>query len=85
MLKFLGEEGRRVDLITIIESIVSGKLSIKNIALNLLLDLGQYLNQTSSGLMRYSKTTLDFWTIVQKLFKGKGIRFFTGEKSHVVD
>ena len=40
----------------------------KNIALNLLLDLAQYLNQTSNGLMRYSKTTLDFWTIVQKLF-----------------
>ena len=31
--------------------------------------------------MRYSKMTLDFWVIVKQLFKGKGNRFFTGEKS----
>ena len=35
--------------------------------------------------MRYSQTSLDFWLVVKKLFKGKGIRFFSGEKQHSVE
>ena len=57
---------------------------MNNIALNLLLDLRQYLNQQSSTQMRYSQTSLDFWLVVKKLFKGKGVRFFTGCKTHAV-
>ena len=69
---------------SVIKCLASGKLSMNNIALNLLLDLGQYLNQQSSTQMRYSQTSLDFWVVVQKHFKGKEVRFFTGCKTHAV-
>ena len=56
VLNALRETGREGDLIAVVESIVSGRLSVHNIALNLLLDLGQYLNQQSSEQMSYSQT-----------------------------
>ena len=31
--------------------------------------------------MRYTDTSMSFWIIVKKLFKGKGINFFRGYKS----
>ena len=77
VLHALEETGRGEDFVSVLKSIASGKLNVRNISLNLLLDLGQYLNQSSSTQMRYSKATLDFWVVVQKLFKGEGIGFFS--------
>ena len=59
----------------------SGKLDVKNMALHLLLDVGQFLNANAPSRMRYSKTSLDYWLVIQKLFKGKGVRFFRGVKT----
>ena len=84
VIEMLRGNGRREDWISVLECVLNGKISVNNIALNLLLDLGQYLNQSSSGQMRYSKTSLDFWLVVKKIFRGKGIRFFTGSKNHMV-
>ena len=84
VMKILKESNREKYFISMLECLVSGKLSVHNISLNLLLDLAQYLNLVSSGQMRYSQTSLDFWLIVKKLFKGKGIRFFSGCKTNVV-
>ena len=76
VIDFLKETDRSDDFVSVLECILNGKINVRNIALNLLLDLGQYLNQSSSGQMRYSQTSLDFWLIIKKMFKGKGIRFF---------
>ena len=84
VLMGLKETNRENDFVSVIKCLASGKLSMNNIALSLLLDLGQYLNQQSSTQMRYSQTSLDFWVVVQKLFKCKGVRFFTGCKTHAV-
>ena len=84
VVKALKDTNRCEDVVSVLQSIASGKLGVTNISLNLLLDLGQYLNQSSSTQMRYSKATLDCWVIVQTLFKGKGIRFFSGSKCNLV-
>ena len=60
VLRLLKETDRDSHFISVLETIVAGKLSTTNIALNLLLDLGQYLNLASSANMRYSKTSLEF-------------------------
>ena len=52
-----------------------------NIALHLLLDLGQWYESPTIHRMRYSHETLSFWVTVQKLLKGKGIHFFRGYKA----
>ena len=81
VLKALKAIGRCDDFISVIESVASGKLDIRNMALHLLLDVGRFLKCQCRSNMRYSQTSLDFWLIVQKLFKGKAVRFFRGLKS----
>jgi hypothetical protein len=73
--------GRSEDFFNVVEAIVIGKLRLENIALHLLLDIGLFLSVESSSEMRYSQTSIDFWLVVQKLFKGKGLRFFRGIRS----
>ena len=76
-LKVLQSIGRDQDFVAVMEALANGKLSTKNMALHLLLDVGMQL-RNEQFQVRYSQTTLDFWLIVQKLFRGKGIRFFRG-------
>ena len=81
LLEKLKTIGRSEDFLHVIESIVLGKLRLENIALHLLLDVGHFLSVGSSSEMRYSQTSIDFWLVVQKLFKSKGLRFFRGIRS----
>jgi hypothetical protein len=41
----------------------------------------QFLLKRFHQCVRYSNETLEFWLIVQKLFKGKGVNFFRGFKA----
>ena len=75
VLMVLKETNRENDFVSVIKCLASGKLSMNNIALNILLDLGQYLNQQSSTQMHYSPTSLDFWVVVQKLSTVKEFAF----------
>ena len=77
--------GRRNDFVKTLKSIADKTLPINNIALNLLLDIGRFLDCNTVHNMRYNKTTLDFWTIFHKLFRGKGIRFMRGLKASGLD
>ena len=79
VISVLKEMQRSEDFISVLESIAPKKLQ-GNIALHLLLDVGQFLRQDTVHSMRYSETTKEFWTLVHKMFKGKAVRFFTGEK-----
>ena len=81
VLKILEQSGQKSHFIDTLKSIHSGKMKVTNIAFQLLLDVGHYLSLECSSQMRYSKTSLDFWCIVQKLFKGKALRFFSGSKA----
>ena len=81
MIEKFKEIDRQEDFISILEAIVEGRLSMENICLHLLLDIGQKLGTEHSASVRYSKTTIDFWLIVQNLFQGKATRFFRGFNS----
>ena len=78
VLNVMASIGREDDFLSILHSLVSGELSPDNIALHLLLDVGQFLRQPKVNCMRYSNVSKDFWLIVMKMFKGRGLRFFRG-------
>lgn len=71
--------GRTEDFVSVLQSIRDETLN-NNIALHLLLDIGQFLRQSTVHSMRYSKISINFWLLVQKLFKRKATRFFRGIK-----
>ena len=78
ILEKMDHIGRDNDFKNLLNSIANGKLPLSNIALHLLLDIGQILSQRKVNSMRYSDLTLDFWLVVSRLFKAKGLRFFRG-------
>ena len=79
VISALKEMGREQDFVSVLRNIADRKIT-RNVALHLLLDVGQFLRQETVHGMRYSEVTKDFWTLVQKMFKGKGVRFFLGIK-----
>ena len=84
VLNVMNEMERSPDFISVLKAIADRKLQ-GNIALHLLLDVGQFLRQNTVYSMRYHPVTREFWTLVHKLFKGKGLRFFTGLKGEGQD
>ena len=68
------------DFVAVLKAIWNKNLSVKNITLHLLLDIGQFLRQNTVYNIRYHLTTLNYRTVFNKLFKGKAIKFFRGLK-----
>lgn len=82
--RILTEKGRYQDFVSVLKGIVDNTLT-DNIALHLLLDVGNFYSNDSIHSIRYSEETLAFWLTVKKLFKGKGINFFRGFKAQGLD
>ena len=61
VIRVMKEIGRTEDFIGALTNIANGKLR-GNIALHLLLDVGQFLRQETLHSMRYSNISKDFWT-----------------------
>ena len=85
LISMMEAVGRREDFVKKLKSIADKTLDIQNIALSLLLDIGQFLNCNTVNSMRYHQTSLDFWSVFHKIFRGKGIRFMRGLKASKVD
>ena len=79
------ETGRGNDFLSLITEISNGQLEPHHIALHLLLDVGNFLPNETVYNMRYTDVTLDFWSCVYRLFKGKATRFFRGPMSYKAD
>lgn len=79
MALFSGTEGRVEDFASVFQSLADGSLDADNTSLSLLLDVGRYLRQGCASNMRYPKESIDFWTVVYKIFKAKAIRFFSSQ------
>ena len=79
-LETLQDVGRGSDFISLLKCINEHMLQ-DNIAFHLVLDVAHFLTLNNVSQMRYNKTSIMFWVIVQKLFKGKGINFFRGYKA----
>ena len=77
------DNNRLDDFYNLLVAIADGYLE-DNIALHLILDIGQFYSYDSIHSMRYSETSLTFWATVQKNFKGKCVNFFRGHKGEGV-
>ena len=80
VINVLKEMQRYDDFVTVMKCIRE-RILTENIALHLLLDIGNFYSKDSINAVRYSNETLEFWLTVQKLVKGKGVNFFRGFKA----
>ena len=67
------EHGRDDDYVSVLRAIGRKTLSVKNITLQLLLDIGSFLATGRVSNVRYNVVTMKFWGTVYKLFKGKAL------------
>ena len=72
------EQGRGNDFMAALNAIGRRTLSVRNITVQLFLDIGAFLSVASVSNVRYNPLTMNFWSTVYKLFKGKALRFFRG-------
>ena len=74
------EHGRDDDYASVLRAIGRKTLSVKNITLQLLLDIGSFLATDLERVsnVRYNVVTMKLWGTVYKLFKGKALRLFRG-------
>ena len=65
----------------LIRLLQSGKLPADNIVLQLLFDRVRFQTCGNTVSMRYRDVTNTFWSIVYRLCKESGLKFFGGEKN----
>ena len=75
--------GRDDDFICLMKSVIIGRLPLTNIALHLLLDVGQ-LMRDGRGI-GYNPVTKQFWLAIHILLKARGTRLFRGNISFESD
>ena len=77
----LDVEGNLNDFMMLIKQLASGELPANNIVLLLLLDRVRFQAADNTVGMRYRSVTKLFWSVVYRLCKGVGLKFFGGEKN----
>ena len=81
VIKVLEEEERAEDFVAVLRKIHKRELN-DNVALQLLLDIGQKLRQQNPKRIRYTDRTKKFWLAFSKLGKGKMRRFMAGGRKN---
>ena len=69
------------DFMRLLETLSNGRLPLNNIAWILILERARFASCSTTVGMRYSKISKNFWSIVYRLCKGSGLKFFSGEKN----
>ena len=69
------------DFMTFLKWLSNGKLPHDNIVVQLLFERAKFQDCKDNIGMRYRKVTKLFWSIVYRLYKGVGLKFFSGEKN----
>ena len=69
------------DFMCLLRDLKSGKLPCDNIVFLLLLERVKFQNCSNTVAMRYGARTKLFWSIVYRLCKGSGLKFFSGSKN----
>ena len=64
-----------------VESLYDGSIPIDNIVLLLMLERAKFGKLKNTCSMRYRKVTKIFWSIVYRLCKSTGLKFFSGGKN----
>ena len=77
----LYDSGDLNDFMTFLKLLANGKLPHDNIVVQLLFERAKFQDCRNTVGMRYRKVTKLFWSIVYRLCKGVGLKFFSGEKN----
>ena len=77
----LYESGQLNDFMHLLEFLSDGSFPCTNIVFVLLMERIRFQSCSNTIGMRYCGLTKKFWTIVYRLCKGVGLKFFSGEKN----
>ena len=69
------------DFMKLMRHLSTGEIAMDNIVWILMLEKAKFQSCKNTVAMRYSKVTKLFWSIVYRLCKSSGLKFFAGEKN----
>ena len=69
------------DFMKLIRHLKTGSIGMDNIVFILMLERAKFQSCKNTVAMRYSRVTKLFWSIVYRLCKSSGLKFFSGEKN----
>ena len=69
------------DFMKLMRHLSTGEIGMDNIVWILMLERAKFQSCKNTVAMRYSKVTKLFWSIVYRLCKSSGLKFFAGEKN----
>ena len=69
------------DFMKLIRHLRNGTIAMDNIVFLLMLERAKFQSCKNTVAMRYSRVTKLFWSIVYRLCKSSGLKFFSGEKN----
>ena len=81
LLMKLDNHGHLNDFMMLLKLLQSGEFPMDNIVFILLLECIRFKKCPNIVGMRYSDRTKLFWTVVYRLCKGSGLKFFSGPKN----
>ena len=81
LLMKLDDHGHLNDFMMLLKLLQSGEFPMDNIVFILLLERIRFQKCPNTVGMRYSDRTKLFWTVVYRLCKGSGLKFFSGPKN----
>ena len=81
LTQILSDSGQLKDFMDLLEHLRSKSIPCTNIVFVLLLEKAHFQSYTNTVGMRYSELIKKFWSIVYRLCKGVGLKFFSGEKN----
>ena len=81
LTQLLSDSGQLKDFMDLLEHIRSKSIPCTNIVFVLMLERARFQSCKNMVGMRYSQLTKKFWSIVYRLCKGVGLKFFSGEKN----
>ena len=81
LTELLSDSGQLKDFMDLLEHIRSKSIPCTNIVFILMLERARFQSCRNTVGMRYSELTKKFWSIVYRLCKGVGLKFFSGEKN----
>ena len=77
----LDEHGHLNEFMMLLKLLESGEFLMDNTVFLLLLECIHFQKCPNTVGMRYSERTKLFWTVVYRLCKGSGLKFFSGPKN----
>ncbi|MCG8624281.1 MAG: hypothetical protein MJE68_20090, partial [Proteobacteria bacterium] len=81
LTQLLSDSGQLKDFMDLLEHLRRKRIPCTNIVFVLLLERARFQSCHNTVGMRYCELTKKFWSIVYRLCKGVGLRFFSGEKN----